>query len=110
MNLQESHLTVSSKHVRNVAQSGSALVWGTRSRKFESCHSDHTLKALLRKGFFCAIAIEATKTTAVEATKTTAVGATKIISAKPNLSQYVVQSLDCRKVYVRLTRILMCYL
>ena len=60
-NLKEIHLNVSSKQVRNVAQSGSALVWGTRSRRFKSCHSDHTLKALLRKGFFCAIAIGATK-------------------------------------------------
>ena len=26
---------------RSVAQPGSALVWGTRGRRFESCRSDH---------------------------------------------------------------------
>ena len=27
---------------RSVAQPGSALAWGARSRRFKSCHSDHT--------------------------------------------------------------------
>ena len=26
--------------IRDVAQSGSVLVWGTRGRKFKSCHPD----------------------------------------------------------------------
>ena len=28
---------------RGVAQFGSALEWGSRGRKFDSCHSDHFL-------------------------------------------------------------------
>ena len=29
-----------------VAQFGSALEWGSRGRRFDSCHSDHNTKAL----------------------------------------------------------------
>ncbi len=33
-----------SRPSRSVAQPGSALVWGTRGRRFESCRSDHFKK------------------------------------------------------------------
>jgi hypothetical protein len=35
---------------RAVAQSGSALVWGTRGRRFKSAQPDHS-KPLVRPGF-----------------------------------------------------------
>jgi Uma2 family endonuclease len=35
---------------RDVAQLGSALLWGSRGRKFKSCHSDY-IKPALRAGF-----------------------------------------------------------
>ena len=36
---------------RGVAQFGSALEWGSRGRKFDSCHSDQK-KLVLNNGFF----------------------------------------------------------
>ena len=36
-----------SSHSRGVAQPGSALAWGARGRKFESCHPDHASQKLL---------------------------------------------------------------
>ena len=46
---------------RAVAQSGSALAWGARGRKFESCRPDHfkTPQSLLNKGSrgFCFFAL-----------------------------------------------------
>ena len=44
------------KNRRGVAQFGSALEWGSRGRKFDSCHSDH--KVSVRKNahfFYCKI-------------------------------------------------------
>ena len=41
--------------LRGVAQFGSALVWGTRGRRFKSCHSDskeNRLKSMVSGGFF----------------------------------------------------------
>ena len=37
---------------REVAQLGSALVLGTRGRRFESCLLDHSIINLFNKGFF----------------------------------------------------------
>ena len=38
---------------RDVAQSGSATVWGTGGRKFESCHPDKQKKQSTTLCFFC---------------------------------------------------------
>ena len=41
--------------LRGVAQFGSALVWGTRGRRFKSCHSDdeeNRLKSMISGGFY----------------------------------------------------------
>jgi hypothetical protein len=38
---------------RDVAQPGSALAWGARGRKFESCRPDKTREALTKSGLFC---------------------------------------------------------
>ena len=44
--------TFNHKNFRDVAQPGSAHVWGAWGRKFESCHPDsYVLKPLLSKGF-----------------------------------------------------------
>ena len=38
--------------IRDVAQPGSALAWGARGRKFESCRPDHKVKASAKAGAF----------------------------------------------------------
>ena len=48
----ESVADTGKKPHRDVAQPGSALAWGARGRKFESCHPDSTKSLGDSRGFF----------------------------------------------------------
>jgi hypothetical protein len=43
-------------HIRDVAQPGSALAWGARGRKFESCRPDKKRTIILRLSFLVFLA------------------------------------------------------
>ncbi len=41
-------LLVAEQEWRSVAQSGSALVWGAKGRRFKSCRSDHLKLGIIK--------------------------------------------------------------